>query len=56
MECVLNDPKWGMWSMMYFMLHRGVGRECSHVFGRQFYLPVFIFFCAVVDVCSDCDP
>ena len=44
MECVLNDPKWGMWSMMYFMLHRGVGRECSHVFGRQFYLPVFIFF------------
>ena len=44
MECVLNDPKFGMWSMMHFMLHRGVGRECSHVFGRQFYLPVFIFF------------
>lgn len=44
MDCVLNDPKWGMWSMMHFMLHRSVGGECSHVFGRQFYLPVFIFF------------
>jgi len=44
MNCVLNDPKFGMWSMMHFMLQRGVGKECSHVFGRQFYLPVFIFF------------
>jgi len=43
MECVLNDPKFGMWSMMQYMIHRGLGRECSHVFGRQFYLPVFIF-------------
>ena len=43
LECVLNDPKFGMWSMMQFMLNRGVGKECSHVFGRQFYLPVCIF-------------
>jgi hypothetical protein len=43
MDCVLNDPNFGMWSMMHVMLHRGVGKECSHVFGRQFYLPVFIF-------------
>lgn len=43
MECVLNDPKFGMLSMMNFMLHRGVGKECSHVFGRQFYLPILVF-------------
>lgn len=43
LECVLNDPKFGMWSMMMYMFERGVGRECSHVFGRQFYLPVVIF-------------
>ena len=43
LECVLNDPKFGMWSMMKYMFERGVGRECSHVFGRQFYLPVLIF-------------
>ena len=44
MECVLRDPKFGMWSMMHYMMVRGVGKECSHVFGRQFYLPIFIFF------------
>ena len=42
-ECVLQSPRFGMWGMMNHMLTKDGGRECSHVFGRQFLLPIFIF-------------
>lgn len=42
-EIVLRDPKWGMLSMMNYMLLHGDNRECSHVFGRQFCLPIVVF-------------
>jgi len=43
-DIVMRDPKWGMCSMMnYMFLHSG-NRECSQVFGRQFCLPLVIFF------------
>ena len=42
-ECVLNSPRFGMFGLMAHMLEREGGRECSHVFGKQFLLPIFIF-------------
>jgi hypothetical protein len=42
-EIVLRDPKWGMCSMMSYMLMHGNNKECSHVFGRQFCLPIVVF-------------
>lgn len=42
-ECILQSPRFGMWGMMYHMMHKDGGKECSHVFGRQFLLPMFIF-------------
>ena len=42
-ECILESPRFGMWGMMYHMMHKDGGKECSHVFGRQFLLPMFIF-------------
>lgn len=42
-EIVLRDPKWGLCSMMNYMLLKGGNRECSHVFGRQFCLPMVVF-------------
>ena len=42
-EIVLRDPKWGLCCMMNYMLLKGGNRECSHVFGRQFCLPIIIF-------------
>lgn len=42
-DIVLRDPKWGMCSMMNYMLNRTSSRECSHVFGRQFCLPLIVF-------------
>lgn len=42
-ECVLQSPRFGMFGLMAYMLEREGGRECSHVFGKQFLLPVFIF-------------
>ena len=42
-ECVLQSPKFGMCGLMKYMMEREGGRECSHVFGRQFLLPIFVF-------------
>lgn len=42
-ECVLQSPRFGMFGLMAHMLEREGGRECSHVFGKQFLLPIFIF-------------
>lgn len=42
-ECVLQSPKFGMCGLMKYMMEREAGRECSHVFGRQFLLPIFVF-------------
>lgn len=42
-ECILESSRFGMWGMMYYMLNKDGGKECSHVFGRQFLLPMFIF-------------
>ena len=42
-ECILQSPRFGMFGLMAHMLEREGGRECSHVFGKQFLLPIFIF-------------
>jgi len=42
-ECVLNSPRFGMFGLMAHMIERDGGRECSHVFGKQFLLPIFVF-------------
>jgi hypothetical protein len=42
-ECVLRSPRFGMFGLMVHLLEHESGRECSHVFGKQFLLPVFIF-------------
>lgn len=42
-ECILESSRFGMWGMMNHMLTKDGGKECSHVFGRQFLLPMFIF-------------
>jgi hypothetical protein len=42
-DCIQQSPRFGMWGMMNYMLHKEGGKECSHVFGRQFLLPMFIF-------------
>ena len=42
-DCVLQSPQFGMFGLMAYMLSRDGGRECSHVFGKQFLLPIFIF-------------
>lgn len=42
-QIVMRDPKWGMCSMMNYMILHGGNKECSHVFGRQFCLPIVIF-------------
>lgn len=55
-NCILESPCFGMWGMMSYMMSKDGGRECSHVFGRQFLLPICIFiaqwllFAAVVIV------
>jgi len=42
-DIVMQDPKWGMCSMMNYMLVHSGSRECSQVFGRQFCLPIVVF-------------
>lgn len=42
-ECILECPRFGMWGMVSYMMNKDGGKECSHVFGRQFILPMFIF-------------
>ena len=42
-ECILQSPKFGMCGLMKYMMEKEAGRECSHVFGRQFLLPIFVY-------------
>ena len=42
-DCILESSRFGMWGMVSYMLRSEGGKECSHVFGKQFLLPAFIF-------------
>ena len=42
-ECVLQSPRFGMFGLVAHLLEHESGRECSHVFAKQFLLPLFIF-------------
>ena len=42
-DCVLQSPRFGMFGLVAHLLEHESGRECSHVFGKQFLLPLFIF-------------
>jgi hypothetical protein len=43
-ECVLNDPKFGMFSMFkYAVTHKKTGNYCSEIFTPIFALPLLLF-------------